>query len=111
MEYSGRQVGQGSTAQAGMEQPIYYWDPVIAPSGMAFYAGDQFAGWQGNILIGGLVSEGLVRLVMDGDKVAAEEWIPLKARIRDVKVGPDGAVYAITDEGDGKVLRVLPAAK
>jgi glucose/arabinose dehydrogenase len=111
IDYSGKPIGQGITAQAGMEQPRYYWDPVIAPSGMAFYTGDRFAGWKGNILIGGLVSESLVRLVMDGDRVAAEEWIPLGARIRDVKVGPEGAVYALTDEGDGKVLRVLPAAK
>ncbi|HEX8702127.1 MAG TPA: PQQ-dependent sugar dehydrogenase [Myxococcaceae bacterium] len=110
LEYSGKPVGQGITAQAGMEQPLYYWDPVIAPSGMAFYTGDKFAGWKGNMLLGGLVSQGLVRLVLDGDKVTAEEWIPLKARIRDVKVGPEGAVYAITDEKDGKVLRVLPAS-
>jgi glucose/arabinose dehydrogenase len=109
LEYSGDPVGQGITAQAGMEQPLYYWDPVIAPSGMAFYTGDKFAGWQGSMLLGGLVSEGLVRLVLDGDRVTAEEWIPLDARIRDVKVGPDGAVYAVTDERDGKVLRVLPA--
>jgi glucose/arabinose dehydrogenase len=109
LEYSGQQVGQGLTAQAGMEQPRYYWDPVIAPSGMALYTGERFPEWRGNLLLGGLVSEGIVRLVMDGDRVAAEEWIALDARIRDVKVGPDGAVYAITDQQDGKILRVLPA--
>jgi glucose/arabinose dehydrogenase len=108
LEYSGQAVGQGLTVQAGMEQPRYYWDPVIAPSGMAFYAGDKFPEWRGNMLLGGLVSEGIVRLVMDGDRVTAEEWLALKARIRDVKAGPDGAVYAITDEQDGKVLRLLP---
>ncbi|HYI01909.1 PQQ-dependent sugar dehydrogenase, partial [Hyalangium sp.] len=86
----------------------YYWDPVIAPAGMTFYTGDKFAGWEGNILIGGLVSEGVVRLIMDGDRVAAEERIPLGARIRDVKVGPDGAIYAVTDEKDGRILRLLP---
>jgi glucose/arabinose dehydrogenase len=109
VEYSGQPVGQGVTAQAGLEQPSYYWDPVIGPSGMALYTGDKFTGWQGNLLIGGLVSEGIVRLVMEGDRVTAEEWISLDARIRDVKVGPDGAVYVVTDERDGKVLRVLPA--
>ena len=109
VEYSGQPVGQGVTSQAGLEQPRYYWDPVIGPSGMALYTGDKFTGWQGNLLIGGLVSEGIVRLVMEGDRVTAEEWIPLDARTRDVKVGPDGAVYVVTDERDGKVLRVLPA--
>ncbi|MDY7229450.1 PQQ-dependent sugar dehydrogenase [Hyalangium rubrum] len=109
IDYSGKPIGQGITAQEGMEQPLYYWDPVIGPSGMAFYSGDRFPEWRGNMLLGGLVSEGIVRLVLDGDRVASEEWIPLDARIRDVKVGPDGAVYAITDEGDGRILRVLPA--
>jgi len=108
LDYSGEPIGQGSTAREGLEQPIYYWDPVIAPAGMTFYTGDKFAGWEGNILIGGLVSEGVVRLIMDGDRVAAEERIPLGARIRDVKVGPDGAIYAVTDEKDGRILRLLP---
>jgi glucose/arabinose dehydrogenase len=108
LDYSGEPIGQGITAREGLEQPLYYWDPVIAPSGMAFYTGDRFAGWEGNLLIGGLVSEGLVRLVMDGDRVAAEERIDLGARTRDVKVGPDGAIYAVTDEKDGRILRLLP---
>ena len=108
-DYSGKPIGQGITAKEGMEQPLYYWDPVIAPSGMAFYAGDRFPQWRGNMLLGGLISEGLVRLVLEGDRVTAEEWISLGARIRDVKVGPDGAVYVVTDEGDGRILRLLPA--
>jgi glucose/arabinose dehydrogenase len=111
IEYSGQPVGEGITAKEGLEQPLYYWDPVIAPAGMAFYAGDRFPQWRGNMLLGGLISEGIVRLVLDGDKVTAEEWISLDARTRDVKVGPDGAVYAITDEDDGKILRLVPAQK
>ncbi len=110
IDYSGQPIGQGITAREGMEQPVYYWDPVIAPSGMAFYAGDRFPAWRGNALVGGLVSQGLVRLVLDGDRVTAEERIDLGARIRDVKVGPDGAVYAVTDEANGRILRVLPAS-
>jgi glucose/arabinose dehydrogenase len=109
IEYSGQTIGQGITAREGMEQPVYYWDPVIAPSGMAFYAGDKFPEWKGNILIGGLTTQVLVRLVMDGDRVAAEERINMDARVRDVKVGPDGAVYVVTDEQDGQILRLLPA--
>src|SRR3546814_15369632 len=79
----------------GMEQPVYYWDPVIAPSGMAFYAGKAIPEWQGAFLVGGLVSPGLVVLHMDGDRVALEEHVPLDERIRVVNVGPDGAVYDV----------------
>jgi glucose/arabinose dehydrogenase len=111
VEYSGQPVGEGSTAREGLAQPVYYWDPVIAPSGMAVYSSDRIPGWRGNILIGGLVSQGVVRLVLDGERVTAEEWIHLDARIRDVKVDPSGAVYVITDEEDGRILRLLPARK
>jgi glucose/arabinose dehydrogenase len=107
IEYSGQPVGQGITAREEMEQPIYYWDPVIAPSGMALYSGTQFAGWEGNILIGGLGSEGLVRLVLEGDRVVAEERIDLDARIRDVKVDSKGGVYVVTDEPEGRILRIV----
>jgi glucose/arabinose dehydrogenase len=108
IEYSGQAVGQGITAREGMEQPLYYWDPVIAPSGMAFYSGTQFPGWEGNILIGGLGSEGIVRLVLEGDRVVAEERIDLDARIRDVKVDSKGVIYAVTDEPEGRILRIVP---
>jgi glucose/arabinose dehydrogenase len=92
-----------------MEQPIYYWDPVIAPSGMVIYSGDLFKDWRGDVLIGGLVAQALVRLTLDGDKVKTEERIPLGARVRDVAQGPDGAVYVVTDESDGKLLKLTPA--
>ncbi len=101
VEYSGRAVGDGITAKAETEQPVYYWDPVIAPSGMAYYDGDAIPEWKGAFLVGGLVSQGVVVLHMDGDKVAHEERVPLDARIRDVKVGPDGAVYAVTESRGG----------
>jgi glucose/arabinose dehydrogenase len=85
---------------------IYHWNPVISPSGMTFYTADAIPGWKGNLLIGGLSSEAIVRLTLDGEKVTGEERIPMDVRIRDVAQGPDGAVYALTDEDDGEVLRL-----
>jgi aldose sugar dehydrogenase len=85
---------------------IAHWNPVISPSGIAFYTADAIPGWKGNLLIGGLSSEAIIRLTLDGEKVSAEERIPMGARIRDVAEGPDGAVYALTDESDGRVLRL-----
>ncbi|WP_374754405.1 PQQ-dependent sugar dehydrogenase [Aureimonas sp. AU12] len=111
--YGGTPIGEGITAKDGMEQPAYYWDPVIGPSGMAVYQGAEFPGWAGNVLVGGLVTQGLVVLKMDGDKVVNEERIPLEARIRDVKVGPDGAVFAVTEQrggGDSTILRIRKGA-
>jgi len=110
-EYSGKLIGEGLTAKAGMEQPVYYWDPVIAPSGMAFYNAALFPAWKGSLFIGGLSGRKLVRLTLDGDKVVGEEWLlqDLKARLRDVRVGPDGAVYVATDDADGKILRLVPS--
>ena len=110
-EYSGEKIGEGVTQAPGTVQPVYYWDPVIGPSGMALYSGDLFAGWKGDFLVGGLVSNGLVVLKLDGDKVVTEERVPLGARIRDVRVGPDGAVYAVTDGADGRILKITPKAK
>lgn len=109
-EYSGRPIGQGITQAEGMEQPAYYWDPVISPSGMAFYTGDLFPEWKGNIFIGGLSSKALVRLVMDGDRVIGEERLltDLDARFREVAQGPDGALYVLTDAQDGRLLRITP---
>ncbi|WP_312793852.1 PQQ-dependent sugar dehydrogenase [Tianweitania sp.] len=113
VEYSGQPIGDGITAQDGMEQPVYYWDPVIGPSGMVFYEGDQFSNWKNTFLIGGLVSTGIVVLHLDSDRVASEERIPLEARVRDVKVGDDGAIYAVTENptaGTSSILKVTPDA-
>ena len=107
LEYSGEPVGKGITAQKGMEQPVYYWDPVIGPSGMALYAGKEFPQWEDAFLIGGLVSTGIVVVHLDGDRVAFEERVPLNARIRDVKVGPGGSVYAVTEDPDAGSSQIL----
>lgn len=88
---------------------IHHWTPAISPSGMAFYTGALFPAWRGNLLIGGLSSGALVRLVLDGNRVINEERIPMDARIRHVRQGPDGAVYLLTDEVDGAILRLTPA--
>ncbi|MGB6702389.1 PQQ-dependent sugar dehydrogenase [Methyloceanibacter sp.] len=85
---------------------IYHWNPVISPSGITFYTADAIPGWKGNLLIGGLSEQAIVRLTLDGEKVVDEERIPMGARIRDVVQGPDGAVYALTDEGNGEILRL-----
>jgi glucose/arabinose dehydrogenase len=106
---SGTKIGQ-STPKEGIEMPLYYWVPSIAPSGMAFYEGDKFPGWRGNILVGSLKDSMLVRLELNGDKVVREERM-LKdtlGRIRDVRVGPDGYVYLVTDERRGVVARLEP---
>jgi glucose/arabinose dehydrogenase len=99
---------EGSTAKAGTEQPAYYWYPDIAPSGMMFYTGELFASWKGSLFLGSLGDECLVRLVLQGDRVVAEEHLltDRKQRIRDVRQGPDGAVYLLTD--DGMLLRLTP---
>ncbi|HKG91552.1 MAG TPA: PQQ-dependent sugar dehydrogenase [Gemmatimonadaceae bacterium] len=111
VDYSGARIGRGAV-RSGMEQPVYYWDPVIAPSGMAFYTGDAIPGWKGSILVGSLAGT-LVRLTMENGRVAREERYlgELRARIRDVQQGPDGLVYVVTDAGDGAVLRVVPAGR
>ncbi|BBI63494.1 hypothetical protein HSBAA_48000 [Vreelandella sulfidaeris] len=81
-------------------------DPVISPSGMIFYTGEKFADWQGDMLIGGLTEQGLVRITLDGEEVTNDERIPLGVRIRDVEQGPEGWIYVATDESDGKVMRL-----
>ncbi|MGR4864813.1 PQQ-dependent sugar dehydrogenase [Caulobacter sp. LARHSG274] len=108
-DYSGKPIGEGITQHAGMEQPVYYWDPVIAPSGLTFYNAGLFPAWKGSLLVGGLRGY-LVRLTVKDDKVVGEERLlsELGFRIRDVRVGPDGAVYVVTDEDDGRVLRISP---
>ena len=111
VHYSFRKIGEG-TAKEGMEQPVYYWDPVIAPSGMVFYTGDLFAGWKNNILIGSLTPGLLVRLVMKDGKVAQEERHlgSLRERIRDVRQASDGSLYLVTDARNGHIVRITPAA-
>jgi glucose/arabinose dehydrogenase len=109
VDYNGRPIGAGITAKAGLEQPAYYWDPVIAPSGMIFHSGRLFAGWRGDALIGGLASRSVTRLVFDGDRVAAEERIAVDGRVRDVAEGPDGSVFLAIDADDGRILRMTPA--
>ncbi|MBF9234304.1 PQQ-dependent sugar dehydrogenase [Microvirga sp. BT350] len=110
VDYSGVKIGKG-TKRAGMEQPIYYWDPSIAPSGMMFYTADKFPGWRGNILVGALAGKLVSRLEIDGDKVTGEERMlqNLGERIRDVRQGPDGLVYLLTDSSQGRILRMKPA--
>ena len=85
---------------------IYHWNPVISPSGITFYTADAISAWKGNLLIAALSGQAIVRLTLDGEKVVDEERIPMGARIRDVVQGPDGAVYALTDEGNGEILRL-----
>jgi aldose sugar dehydrogenase len=109
IDYSGAKIHE-ATAKPGMEQPIKYWLPSIAPSGMAFYTADLFPAWKGNVFVGALAAQLLVRLELDGEKVAKEERLltDLRERIRDVRQGPDGALWLLTDSGNGKLLRVTP---
>lgn len=111
IEYNGQAIEGAATSAEGTVQPVYYWDPVIAPGGMTFYEGDMFAGWKGNVLIAGLGGKHLARLVIENDKVVGEERLltSLDARIRNVAVGADGAVWVITDEEDGKLVRLSKA--
>jgi len=106
---SGTKIGEG-TQKEGMAQPIKYWVPSIAPSGMAFYTGDRFPKWKGNLFVGALKDQMLVRLTLDGDKVVKEERLLKGAigRIRDVRMGPDGFIYLLTDESNGVLARLEP---
>jgi aldose sugar dehydrogenase len=110
IDYSGAKI-HDSTRKDGMEQPIRYWVPSIAPSGMAFYTGDLFPAWRGNLFVGALAAQLLVRLELDGDKVVREERLLRdgRERIRDVRQGPDGALWLVTDSSSGRILRVTPA--
>ena len=109
IDYSGLRMHE-SSAKAGMEQPIHFWVPSIAPSGMAFYSADRFPQWKNSLFIGALAGQHLARLTVDGEKVIAEERLlaDRKERFRDVRQGPDGYIYALTDEANGKILRVSP---
>jgi aldose sugar dehydrogenase len=107
--YSGGKIGEG-TSKPGMEQPIHYWDPSIAPSGMAFVTSDNYPDWQGGLLVGALRGQHLSKLVLDGDRIVSEDQLltNLGERIRDVRQAPDGFVYILTDSDDGQLIRLLP---
>ena len=111
VNYDGTPVGTGKATMEGIEDPLWHWTPSIAPSGMAFYTGDLFPAWKGNLFNGALKSEMLVRLELRGDRVVREEQLlqGLHERIRDVRQGPDGALYLLTDNSSGRVLRIAPA--
>ena len=109
-EYSGEPITGAVTAREGFEQPVYYWDPVIAPSGMEFYTGDAFPAWRGSLFVGGLASQRLVRLVIKDNRVTGEEHLLADRgqRVRDVRQGPDGALYVVTDESNGELWKITP---
>jgi len=108
IDYPGTTIGEGVTEKAGTEQPLYYWDPVIAPSGLAFYTGDLFPEWKNSIFVGALRGQMLDRVTLAGKRVISEEplLVDLHERIRDVRMGPEGAVYVLTD--NSKLLRLTP---
>lgn len=111
IEYSGDEIAGAKTQRGeGYEQPEYYWDPVIAPSGAEFYEGDAFPAWRGNLFIGALKEKRLVRLTIDGERVTGEEHLLTDRgqRIRDVREGPDGALYIVTDQENGELWRITP---
>jgi glucose/arabinose dehydrogenase len=112
VDYSGAKIGEGTTKD-GMEQPLHYWDPSIAPSGMAFYTGDRFPAWKGSLFVGALRGTMLVRLSLDGEKVVGEERLleGIDERIRDVRQGPDGYLYLVTDMPKGRVVRMEPVKR
>ncbi len=109
-DYSYLKIGEG-THKEGMEQPIHYWDPSIAPSGMAFYTGDAFPGWKGSLFVGALALQHLNRLELNGEKIVSEERLlaDFGERIRDVRQAPDGTLWLVTDSRDGKIIRLSPA--
>jgi glucose/arabinose dehydrogenase len=111
VDYSGARIGVG-TARPGMEQPVYFWDPVIAPSGAVFYTGDRFPGWRGDLLVGSLQPGRLVRLRLAEGRVSLEERYVIEPgeRVRDVRQGPDGMIYLLTDSPRGRIVRLEPAA-
>ena len=109
VDYSGAKIGAG-TAQPGMEQPVYYWDPVIAPSGATFYTGSAFPAWRGDLLVGSLNPGGLVRLRLADGRVTEESHYTIDPgeRVRQVRQGPDGMVYLLTDSPRGRIVRIEP---
>lgn len=109
IDYNGARIHE-STHKDGMEQPIWYWVPSIAPSGMTFYSGNLFAGWRGNLFVGALAGQMLVRLELEGETMRREERLlkQLRERIRDVRQGPDSALWLATDSSAGRILRLTP---
>jgi glucose/arabinose dehydrogenase len=109
-EYTGKPINGDKTSEAGMEQPVYFWTPDIAPGGIGFYAGRLFPAWQGDLFVSALAGKYLVRLAMKDGRVVAEERLlaDLNARIRGVNEGPDGALYVMTDGNAGKIVKLVP---
>ena len=110
--YGGGKIGDGITSKPGLEQPLHYWTPSIAPSGMAFVTSDNYgSAWRGNLLVGSLKFQYLNRIVLEGSKVVREEKLltDLNQRIRDVRQGPDGLIYVLTDASNGQLIRLLPS--
>jgi glucose/arabinose dehydrogenase len=108
IDYSGAKI-HSSTHRPGMEQPVSYWVPSIAPSGMAFYTGSLFPAWRGHLFVGALASKVLVRIELEGEKAAKEERFDMRERVRDVRDGPDGALWLTTDASAGRIVRLAPA--
>jgi len=108
-EYSGAAINRGLTAKKGLEQPVYFWTPDVAPSGLLIYSGAMFPQWNGDFFIGALATKRLIRLRMKNDRVVGEESLLVERclRIRDVRQGPEGAIYLLTDEDDGQILRLV----
>jgi glucose/arabinose dehydrogenase len=111
-EYSGDPIATAATVRDGMEQPIYYWDPVIAPSGAQFYTGDVFPAWRNSLFVGSMKDKMLVRLTLENDRVTGEEHLltDRKQRVRDVRQGPDGVLYLVTDQKNGELWKIAPRA-
>lgn len=112
INYSGQPIPEAKAAELpGMEPPLYWWPKSPAISGMAFYNADRFPAWRNSVFIGALANQNLIRLTLDGDRVVAQEWLltDRKQRIRDVRQGPDGYVYVLTDASPGELLRLAPA--
>ncbi|WP_026628972.1 PQQ-dependent sugar dehydrogenase [Dyadobacter alkalitolerans] len=111
IEYSGKKIGDSIQVKEGMEQPVYYWDPVVSPSGITFYSSDSIPEWKNNLFIGGLSSMHIVRLVIENNKVVGEERLLASEgqRFRDITEGKDGALYAVTDQG--KLYRIFKNSK
>lgn len=109
-EYTGEAINGGLTRKDGMEQPVYYWDPAIAPSGATFYSGDLIPEWKDNLFVAALAGQHVSRLVLDGHRVVGEERLLLdqKQRMRDVRQGPDGALWVLSDDRDGRLIRISP---